>query len=632
MGYSYLNDKYFTSLDDFNKDLIAHKSNFYRDSQGFNFYEYLNFLSFNLDFNSKNYRWGKRYFNKELKDFCWITSNDKKQISKYSWDTNEHCYKNKDINAYFTNDDIQSHFLSCFKSNRKIGFFYKLSLQEKLELGNYSTALENMFKVSDKTFGSSQKIGSDILLIDIDNYEDRHSLETLSMLLDILKIKTSDLMFIEQNAFTGGIHTALRLPHPITNVDFYPLLMKKLQEEDVRIECNFINTILRFPLSFEYVAIKKDESIFNYDEFIPSSLWEKTFIDYLNNLNDNICNSDYLNNLIHETHMKEETYDKWKNYWKIKKHLFKRTKEVKLKNYSIYNIERGKRYESMSKIVPYSKMIGHSLDETVDLIFEHNINSKDLAKWTKEKLKRNIEKFYNKCPDQVCSTIKASNISFVSNLKNLPSVTQQFLNNKEFGKWFTDRFIECYMKERNKHNNGFKSFSQEKLDILYRQIPYLLKEIIGKMFYDVNSDKEFINSSYNNLLGFQLSDSHLKAIQEQSIIDLGIDSPLAKTSLQYLKKALLSALKVKEIKYNNRKRNWMLGSCKSFNVKSMNDLYSLLNSLYNRCFNKLYKNRNNFNSDIYNLLILYISLVENYDILDVDTQNKIQEMLSKYQT
>ena len=66
MGYSYLNDKYFTSLDDFNKDLIAHKSNFYRDSQGFNFYEYLNFLSFNLDFNSKNYRWGKRYFNKEL--------------------------------------------------------------------------------------------------------------------------------------------------------------------------------------------------------------------------------------------------------------------------------------------------------------------------------------------------------------------------------------------------------------------------------------------------------------------------------------------------------------------------------------------------------------------------------------
>lgn len=631
MVYSYLNDKYFTSLDDFNKDLIAHKSNFYRDSQGFNFKEYLDFLSFNLDFNSSNYRWGKRYFNKELKDFCWITSNDKKQITQYSWDSIDRCYKNKDINAYFYAKNIESHFLSCFKSNRKIGFTYKLPKIEQQELRNYETALKNMYMVSDKTFGSSQKIGSDILLVDIDNYENRHSLETLSMFLDILKIKISDLMFIEQNAFTGGIHTALRLPHKISNVDFYPLLMKKLQEEDVRIECNFINSILRFPLSFEYVAIKKDDKIFNYDEYIPSELWEKTFIDYLNNLNDEICNSDYLNNLIYETHKKEESYNKWENYWKIKKYLFKKTKNITIKDYSFYKIERGKRYESMSKIVPYSKITGHSLDETVDLIFEHNINSKDLAKWSKEKLKRNIQKFYDKCPDQVCSLIK-SNSSYVSNLDKLPSITKQFLENKQFIKWFTDRVVEAYMKERNRHGNGFKSFSQEKINILHKQLPFFLKEIIGKMYYDINSDKQFVNEKYNNLLGFQLSDAHLKAIQEQSIQQLNIDSPLAKTSIQYLKKAILSALKVEEIKYTNRAKNWMLGSCKSYKIKSLNDIYKLLNSLYNRCFKNTFNNNIILNSDLYNLLILYISLVEKYEFLGYDDQLLIQKLLSKYQT
>ena len=41
-----------------------------------------------------------------------------------------------------------------------------------------------MYMVNDKTYGSSQQIGTDILLIDIDNYEDRHALETLSLFLD----------------------------------------------------------------------------------------------------------------------------------------------------------------------------------------------------------------------------------------------------------------------------------------------------------------------------------------------------------------------------------------------------------------------------------------------------------------
>lgn len=627
----YLSDKYFTSLDDFNKDLIAHKSNFFKDYQGFPFISLLNALSYNTDFNTKNYRWGKRYFNMDNKDFCWITSNENKKINKSFWNKDTFSYVSQEINAYFTDVNIKEHFLSCFKPHRKINFFYKLSKNEQNELKNYSTSLQNLYMVSDKTYGSSQQIGTDILLIDIDNYENRHALETLNMFLDFVNLKINDLIFIEQNAFTGGIHTALKLPQVISNIDFYPTLMKELQKNDIRIECNFINTILRFPLSFEYVAIQKDERILNYDEFIPTQFWENTFADYLNNLNDNVCNSNYLNNLILKTHNLQPV-NIWENYWKTKKNLFKKNQSIVFNN-EIYKIEKGKRYESMSKIVPYCKLQGMSLDETVNTIFDNNIDSKDLLKWSREKLKKNIEKFFNKCPEQAFTTIKNYNKSFISNLEKLPTITQDFLNNKTFNEWFTNRFIKFYMEERNKHNNSFNSFSTEKIEILNKQIPYFLKEIIGKMFYEINANKEFINEEFNAVLGFQISDTYLKALQEQSISDLGLSGALAKTSLQYLKKALIKALSLTEIKYKNRTRNWMLGSCKSFRIKNTNDLYNLLNHLFRSCFNNTYNKEFRINkSELNNLLILYIQLVEKYDIVQYDEVNFIIEAIPKYET
>lgn len=627
----YLSDKYFTSLDDFNKDLIAHKSNFFKDYQGFPFISLLNALSYNTDFNTKNYRWGKRYFNMDNKDFCWITSNENKKINKSFWNIDTFSYVSKEINAYFTDVNIKEHFLSCFKPHRKINFFYKLSKNEQNELKNYSTSLQNLYMVSDKTYGSSQQIGTDILLIDIDNYEDRHALETLNMFLDFVNLKINDLIFIEQNAFTGGIHTALKLPQVISNINFYPTLMKELQKNDIRIECNFINTILRFPLSFEYVAIQKDERILNYDEFIPTQFWENTFADYLNNLNDNVCNSNYLNNLILKTHNLQPV-NIWENYWKTKKNLFKKNQSIVFNN-EIYKIEKGKRYETMSKIVPYCKLQGMSLDETVNTIFDNNIDSKDLLKWSREKLKKNIEKFFNKCPEQAFTTIKNYNKSFISNLEKLPTIIQDFLNNKTFNEWFTNRFIKFYMEERNKHNNSFNSFSTEKIEILNKQIPYFLKEIIGKMFYEINTNKEFINKEFNAVLGFQISDTYLKALQEQSISDLGLSGALAKTSLQYLKKALIKALSLTEIKYKNRTRNWMLGSCKSFRIKNTNDLYNLLNHLFRSCFNNTYNKEFRINkSELNNLLILYIQLVEKYDIVQYDEVNFIIEAIPKYET
>ena len=603
--FTYLSDKYFQDLDAFNKMMVPHKLSFFKDVQGLSFFNFLDILSYNLDITTPNYRWGKRYFSQDYKDFKWITSNDKK-ISINYWNSSEHCYEQREVKAIFTEDMLKSHFLSCFSNNRKIKFYYKLSNFEKNELRNHNLSLSNMYMVDGKTFGSTQKIGSDILLIDIDNYKDRSALETLTLFLDFTNLKVKDLLYIEQNAFTGGIHTALKLPHKITNTEFYSEFMKELNNNDIRIECNFINNILRFPLSFEYVAIKKDENILNYDEFIPSDLWEETFDSYLNNLNFDVCNSEYINNFIKKFHISEENFNKYENYWNIKRNIILRDNKTinnKFKNLNFYEIENGKRYETMSKLVPFCKIQGFSLDETVEIIRTQNKSSKDLNSWSYDKLKNNIKKFYDKCPDKITSFSRFN--GYISNINNLPEITLKFLDSDKFKSYITKKFIQYYIEERNKHNANIKNLSDEKIEILNKQIPYIAKEIIGKMFYDLNHQKSFVKG-INEKIGFQLPDSHLKAIQEQSIIDLSLTSPLAKTSLQYLKKAILRALSLKEISYRNRTRNWMLGSCKSFNIKNSNELFNLLNHYYNSI------NKKTFNEENI-LLILYILLIENID-------------------
>ena len=619
----YLQDKYYRDLDDFNRELVPHKLIFFDGAKVSSFFNFLNNLTYNLDYSSSNYRWGKRYFSQDFKDFKWVTSSDKK-ITVTKWDVNSHSYVNEEIKAVFSDLMIKNHFLSCLKKNRKIKYFYKLNPIEKQELKDYDVALSNMYRVDNKTFGSSQTIGTDILLIDIDNYDDKPSLQTLSKFLEHTKLSVKDLIYLEQNAFTGGIHTALKLPHKITNTNFYSNFMSYFNDLGIRIECNFINNILRFPLSFEYVAIKKDEAILDENVLISKDYWEETFDQFINNMNWNVCNSQFINEFIIKEHNKEKiVINPYENYWKTKKHIIERPKSSRFNpnRFSFYKIYRGNRYNTMSKLVPFCKMQGLSLDDTVDVIIQQNESSKDLIKWSRNKLTNNIRKFYNNCPEQMFCINKSFN-GFISNIPNLPQQTYEFLTSKDFGEYITKRFINNYIKERNKHHSGIKELSKEKTEILHKIIPSIVLEIIGRMFYDLNSEKRFIKGISEDL-GFQLSDTHLKAIQEHIINTMGIESPLAKTSLQYLKKAILSSLSLKEIQYKTRKRNWMLGSCKSFNIKTMNDIVNMLNHLYNSLYKITYNELSNELFNVNNLLISFISLKgnkgfeENDDKIDI---------------
>ena len=612
-----LEDKYFRDLDIYNKELVPHKQAFFKDCQGLSvfFKQLLQDFSFNLNNNASGFRWGKRYFSKEDKKFNWTTSNDG-IISKYVWDSMLHQRKKVDVRAYFSDKMLEDHFLSCFKPLRKPAFYYKLAKFEQKEFQNNLTALVNIQKIDNKTYGSSQMPNSDILLIDIDNYPDNKAIDKLRAFLNHCELKVSDLIFIEQNVFKGGIHAALKLPF-IPKDEFYHKAMDYFTSLGCRIECAFTNGILRFPLSFEYVALKHDERILDSNEFVSKEFWEDTFVNYVNNLNWNVSHSKILEALNkNNTKVLRKKLDKvlkeskYNNYWSKHRSIIKRVNEdapIKPRR-PFRKITIGKRYETLSKLVPYCKILGYSLDETIDIIYDNTESSKDLARWSRGHLYDNIKNFYAKCPGPILTRGECS--SYIKNENNLPQYALQVLSDKRVQKHLVNKFIANYIKERNRHNAYINRLSDEKVDILNQLLPIMFTEIIGKMFYEIHNPKEFVYG-INEELGFQLPDCLVNSIQEYAIKRTGIDSLIAKTSLQYLKKALLDTLGLVEIGYKNRKRNWQLGSCKSFRVKTVYDIDCLLTHLYNSVYNsELYNEYINSLSNM-SSIILYISLQEN---------------------
>ena len=267
-------------------------------------------------------------------------------------------------------------------------------------------------------------------------------------------------------------------------------------------------------------------------------------------------------------------------------------------------------------------MLGYDLNQIVDIIYSVNESSKDLSKWSRETLVNNIKSFYYKCPNSLDIDIKS--YDYIPNIDNIPDNVLHMLKDKNIQNHILNSFVKEYIKERQKHNELFDHLSNEKIEILRILLPIMTIEIVGKMYYELNNPKEFV-SGIKEELGFQLPNCLLEAIQNHSIKISGIDSPIAKTSLQYLKKAIMKALNLKEIQYKNRKRNWQLGSCKSYNIKSFNDLNNMLNHLYNSVYiNSVIKSFISDKNKILSTIILYILLQQNshFDILTGEILDK----------
>ena len=114
-------------LGSYNKYIIPLKQNFYVGFQDSplkqdltkEYRNFLNKLSFNLDFNSNNYRYGQRYFNNDSDSLSWITTNENKCLIKTFYDKNEFRLNQYEQKIYITDDKLEKHLYSWQEKNRK---------------------------------------------------------------------------------------------------------------------------------------------------------------------------------------------------------------------------------------------------------------------------------------------------------------------------------------------------------------------------------------------------------------------------------------------------------------------------------------------------------------------------------
>jgi hypothetical protein len=575
-------------------------------------YKYLvRLLGFEVYSKANDYKFGKKYFSDSENDFKWATTNPDKKLNITYWDSKNHTTNSKEIIPWLRDDDYETHYKgACQKktryniSKKKGSVFY----QKREVMDTFSEALININKISNKTFGCAQKEKSNILWLDIDNRNSFIATSVLQEALDALCLTKEDIMFMEQNIISGGLHVFIKFKNNISAEEFKKL-EEKLNSQLIRVECVFKNKVLRLPISYEYMPIKIDKDLNLNSEFISSDHYMKTESDLIQTINkfslsqpiDNIKITNYLNGKNEQSVKKE---DKWKNYWSPsnRKVLFKRdVPEMNERKILFPSIKMGDRWNSTKKLVPLCKSMGLSLYDTAGKIKELNESSKDLMMWSQDDVAKNIKSFYNKCNGEITSTIKYNPDYFVSNEKYLDDYMLSIIDNDKIIDEIVNRLDYHYTTVRNKHSLVMKSLSDEKKAILKLQLPLMLKEICGKMIYDIKTNKSFIDKKYDKMIGFQLSDAHLIKIQDEVNVKLNlVDHPLAKTNIQYLKKSIILSLGLDEIQSNcKNKRNWIKGSCKSYNIKTMTDVYRLFQHLLNLIKSVLIS----FNQFIYNISI-----------------------------
>ena len=592
-------------------------------------------LDYETSFYSKNYHFGVRYFNTNNMEFSWKTTNKGKMLTKY-WSKEDYSYKEYDKKMYFNEEYIEKNCFSHNKKNRKLSFYYKTPEPYRDIYDNYLTSLSNIYKMNNCIYGLSKKVISDVIWFDIDNHDfnlfENSAIIKFKKLLQLLNIKEENLLYIEGNYFNGGIHCAIKLPYKV-NEKFYEILEKKLKENDCNIECNFTNKILRLPCSFEYLPLKKGDisskQSFEYNDF------EQNLLDVIEKIDLNPVNSSFLNKIlkitnpilykeicsrlkienirnIYNEYLKNKD-NRWLNYWDNSRSLFIKESNTKISNTKeLYKITKGHRWETIGHLVPYMYLQGLELEEILKKLQEQNIDSEDMKNF--DKLIPEITSFYNKCKKTLKRESKGIYQKYISNQNKLSEITLQFFDNDDFKRYLTEKFIKHYIKERNYKNNNI---SNEKYEVLIKVIPFMIKEIIGKMYYHVNNKKTFKKESMNVYNGFQLSYKEIDLIQESAIKYFNLEKhPLAKTSIQYLKKCLLKTLDIEEIKLFKHNRNWINGSCKAFRINSIADINDLLLHLFNSCFKDIVSK--NFILSSNKIYILYILLIDNWEIYKQD--------------
>ena len=584
-----MDTKFEKLLNSYNKDISGIKRKLLETTELSDFKDLLKTLDFEIDNKSDKFRWAQRYFLEIQEKMSWrtVAPGELKRMFRYNKET-----KRQDViydTPFYSSKDLTNHYRSGLGNRRKLNY----KIPEGYDIASY-----NIQKINNKTFGAVQRDNSNVLWLDIDNRDDRKATRELMKFMREFNILPKNIFYAEQNVFTGGIHAFIGLSKIINNKDFYSRLENYCKSKGIHIECNFQNKVLRLPLSYEYVPFRLSARTTLNREFISPKY-------YINNLNDlystyvfepaDIKNFDFLlvDNyvpIIFEQQIKED--NKYNNYWNTKRCLFKRDTNNNLKSYHINPITKGNRFEQTKKLVPFLKSQGYSLYDTARIIKENNYDSKDLTIWSIEDVQKQISSFYNKCPDSKYKKIKSIDCPFISNELLLDDRIKSTITNPLFINLFANKLMNNYLTIRNNSHSFQKKMTENKLNILKKQLPYILTEVIAKMIYDIQTNKTFIKKELERINGFQLSDAFVKKLLEYVNNKLGLTGRISNWNIQFFKKALIKSLNLKEVLGDNVKRKWIKGSCISYCINTLKEIYSLVKELVvlNKSFNQFIYN------------------------------------------
>ena len=626
-------------IDRYNKTTVEYKKIFNQSFDVKTFCDDLDKLGFALDPNDKNFRYSKKFYDtKGYGNKGWHTSDSDGYLTIYKYSPKYGSYSVKE-KADFTEKDITQHVTANKIKKRKKSTkkFWKEALFKDRD--DTKISFYNM----NHTFGACYKANNNVIWFDVDDHDNSGVADfKLIQLLDLLGVKDTDALMIEKSFFNGGYHIAFKVNFNITDNNFYKDLARELKNHIEGIDVNFSQTVLRLPLSYEYIPVhldnydKKYESFeefhksLNFDKTIDSkflnliyetySLCENVneFCNVLNDLNKKSISKLTMADVVANFKRQKKNLDFWDNPVEIIK-----PKEIQMSRTLINcEITAGNRYEMYKKLVPHCvNDLEYSLDETIDYIFNHNVSSKDIKLYGKDGIRRSISGYYQKCLSNKQKGLygATTNISyqlnkFVDNEKYIPADLLEILNNPHFQKHITKKFKKLYSLNRAKYDKSY-IYSDIKSSNIAIQFPYILKQVIGSYYYQMKEiDDKFsrcINKKYLPYIGFQLSDVHLSRIVNESKELNGVvgSNKYRSFQIQYLKKSLYQLLGLKSFNLitgvSNLNRNYHKGFCTSF-IANLNNIFNFFIKEAKSLFGSRFFN-NIFNK-IQSYIIYYIAL------------------------
>jgi hypothetical protein len=510
-----------------------------------------NFLK-NFDILGYNLNSEYIYANPEFDTWNWKTTQNK-TFYKTIWNIKQKKYV-KIPQIYSLHNNILYH---CFP----------LELKNKTE--------KKLNYISYTLCGSDIKSESNILILDIDNHNNLGTLAPYEEWLKLKKLFSNNIIYMEMSA-EYGFHIYIKLNKNYSAEDKKEYLDKIKNEHDLKF--TEIPSRLRFPCSYHYQCC--DIELQPKDPFIN-----------LQEIPNKYKNIKSLKLNIYQNYKPSIIYSRQKKSEYISHYKFLNSTDI--------IISEGNRHLPMLKICRISKYNQWTLQDTIKVIRQLDIGSKDLKKWDDKKLEtiiKNIQEKSRLKPIENISNRKPD--TYKSNSHLIPSQILNLIQSEDI--------IFKLIQESN-----YKLTPLNQL-----KFKETLIEMIGTLYYNTQNPKQAV--IHKLLIGTQFSETYCNLLSEylSEKFNITIDC------LTIVK----SILKNKKIfqQYFSNKRGWLYSPdkkeynfCKQYDFQ-MNKRHALLNkeNILSFFISITFKT---YNSESIKLLTIHDFLYNNTDIIPFDT-------------